>query len=83
MKILSKSRFAALTIALLTSLPLIAHAGVFDDDEARKAILDLRAKVENLSKDLNARIDTKTDKSAALEFINQHEVAMAEIAMTA
>jgi tol-pal system protein YbgF len=80
MKILSKSTFATLTFALLASLPLASHAGVFDDDEARKAILDLRAKVEALSKDLNARIDTKTDKTAALEFVNQHEMAMAEIA---
>jgi tol-pal system protein YbgF len=80
MMTLSKSTFAALTFALLSSLPLASQAGVFDDDEARKAILDLRAKVENLSKELGARIDAKTDKSAALEFVNQHEMAMAEIA---
>lgn len=80
MKTLSKSTFAALTFALLSSLPLASNAGVFDDDEARKAILDLRAKVETLSKELNARIDAKTDKSTALEFVNQHEMVMAEIA---
>jgi tol-pal system protein YbgF len=80
MKTFSKSTFAALTFALLSSLPLASSAGVFDDDEARKAILDLRAKVETLSRELNARIDTKSDKSAALEFVNQHEMAMAEIA---
>ncbi len=80
MKTFSKSTFAALSFAVLSSLPLVASAGVFDDDEARKAILDLRAKVDTLSKELNARIDTKSDKSSALEFVNQHEAAMAEIA---
>ncbi len=80
MKTLSKSTFASLALALLASLPLASHAGVFDDDEARKAILDLRAKVEALSKDLNARIDTKSDKTASLEFVNQNELTMQEIA---
>jgi len=77
---LSKSRLACACLALAAWLPLQSHAGLLDDDEARKAILDLRAKVENLARDLNARIDTKTDKSAALEMNNQHEQTMAEIA---
>jgi tol-pal system protein YbgF len=34
--------------ALLAGLQLSAHAGLFDDDEARKAILDLRTKVADL-----------------------------------
>jgi hypothetical protein len=29
-----------------------SHAGLFDDDEARKALLDLRAKVEAMRGDL-------------------------------
>jgi TolA-binding protein len=45
-------------------LPLQASAGLLDDDEARRAILDLRAKVEAMSREMNARIDTKSDKSA-------------------
>ena len=32
--------------ALAAWLPLHASAGLLDDDEARKAILDLRAKVD-------------------------------------
>jgi tol-pal system protein YbgF len=76
----SKSRIAAACFALAAWLPLHANAGLLDDDEARKAILDLRSKVENLSRDLNARIDTKTDKSAALDLVNQHEQTMQEIA---
>lgn len=77
---ISKSRIAAACFALAAWLPLHANAGLLDDDEARKAILDLRSKVENLSRDLNARIDTKTDKSAALDLVNQHEQTMQEIA---
>ena len=41
---LSPSRLACLVLALW--MPLHAAAGPFDDDEARKAILDLRTKVE-------------------------------------
>lgn len=70
--------------ALLLFASVSAHAGVFDDDEARKAILDLRAKVDALSKDFDARIarmsDNKLDRSAALDFTNQHEATLAEIA---
>ena len=80
MKPISKSRLAAACFALAAWFPLHASAGLLDDDEARKAILDLRSKVENLSRDMNARLDTKSDKSAALELINQHEQTMQEIA---
>lgn len=76
----SKSRLAAACLALAAWLPLQASAGLLDDDEARKAIVDLRTKVDNLSRDLNARIDVKSDKTAALEMLNQHEQAMQEIA---
>ena len=76
----SKSRLAAACFALAAWLPLQAGAGILDDDEARKAIIDLRAKVENLTRDVNARIDTKSDKTAALEMLNQHEQTMQEIA---
>ncbi|WLI90363.1 tol-pal system protein YbgF [Massilia sp. R2A-15] len=80
MKPISKSRIAAACFALAAWFPLHAGAGILDDDEARKAILDLRSKVENLSRELNARIDTKSDKSAALDLVNQHEQTMQEIA---
>ncbi len=40
---------AVLCVSLLTlSMGSTVHAGIFDDDEARKAILDLRQKVEVL-----------------------------------
>jgi tol-pal system protein YbgF len=76
----SKSGLAAACFALAAWMPLQANAGLLDDDEARKAILDLRAKVASLAQELNARIDTKSDKSAALEVLNQHEQTMQEIA---
>jgi tol-pal system protein YbgF len=75
---LSKSRLVCLMLAAW--LPLQASAGLLEDDEARKAILDLRARIEALSRDLNARIDTKSDKTAALDALNQNEQTMQEIA---
>lgn len=75
----SKAGIAAAVIAAFAYLPLHAGAGVFDDDEARKAILDLRAKVEALSRDVNARIDTKADKTSTLDLISQHDQTMQEI----
>jgi tol-pal system protein YbgF len=75
---LSKTRLACLFLAAW--LPLQASAGLLEDDEARKAILDLRAKVEQLTRDLNARVDAKADKSAVLDMLNQHEQDMQEIA---
>jgi tol-pal system protein YbgF len=68
--------------ALLAALLLVsggARAGLFDDEEARKAILDLRAKLDTLSRDVNGRVDTKADKTALLEMVNQNEQTMAEI----
>jgi tol-pal system protein YbgF len=66
---LSQSRLAAACLALAAWLPLQASA-----------ILDLRAKVDALARDVNARIDTKSDKKAALDMLNQHEQTMQEIA---
>ena len=77
---LSPSRLACAMLAFASWLPLHANAGLLDDDEARKAILDLRAKVDNLSRDLNARIDTKSDKTAALDMLNANEQTTQEIA---
>lgn len=76
----SKSRLAAASLVLAALLPLHASAGLLDDDEARKAILELRTKVGNIERDLAARIDAKSDKSSALEQLNQHEQTLQEIA---
>jgi hypothetical protein len=60
----SQSRLAAIALAFAAWLPLHASAGLLDDDEARRAILDLRAKVDALSRDLNTRLEAKSDKNA-------------------
>jgi tol-pal system protein YbgF len=77
---LSKPRLAAACLALAAWFPLQSHAGILDDNEARKAILDLRSKLDTLSKDLNGRIDTKADKNISLEMVNQNEKMNAELA---
>lgn len=76
----TKSSLAAALLAAFAFLPLHAGAGVFDDDEARKAILDLRTKVDALAQTLNARIDTKSDKSSTLDLVSQNELTAQEIA---
>ena len=73
-------RLAAACLALAAAFPLHALAGPFDDNEARKAILELRTKVDAISRDLAMRIDTKADKSAALNLVNQNEQMLADIA---
>src|SRR5687768_17223022 len=78
MKTTTKFRFAALLLVFAAAGS--AHAGILDDDEARKAILELRAKVDNLTRDMNARIDAKADKTQALDFINQNERTLSQIA---
>lgn len=77
---LSKSGLSAALLAAMTWLPLQAHAGLFDDDEARKALLDLRAKVEAMRIELNARLDTKSDKSSTLDLLGQNDNTLQEIA---
>jgi tol-pal system protein YbgF len=80
MPILSKSGIAAAVMAAFASIPLQASAGMFDDDEARKAILDIRAKVDTMQRELNTRIDAKSDKSSTLDLVNQNEQLRQEIA---
>lgn len=74
------TKSALLAALFAATLPLTASAGIFDDDEARKAIFDLRAKVAKLEADLKNLIDTKTDKGATLDLINQQEQIREEMA---
>ncbi|MEG2033600.1 MAG: YbgF trimerization domain-containing protein, partial [Janthinobacterium sp.] len=76
----SKAGVAAALMAAFAYLPLHANAALFDDDEARKAILELRSKVDALARDVNSRIDTKADKTSTLSLLNQHDQTMQEIA---
>ncbi len=75
---LSPSRLACLFLAAW--MPLQASAGLLDDEEARRAILDLRTKVDNIARDLNGRVDAKADKSVTIDMLNQHEQTMQELA---
>lgn len=76
----SKSGIAAAVMAACAYLPLHASAGLLDDDEARKAVLNLRAKVDEIARDLSTRIDAKADKTSTLDLLNQHEQTLQEIA---
>jgi len=81
MKPYSKAGLVLAMLATLAYLPLRASAGLLDDDEARKAILDLRAKVDAISNTLNARLDAKADKTAMLDVISQHDQTQQQIAI--
>jgi tol-pal system protein YbgF len=80
-------RCAAIAIVLTAWLPLQASAGLLSDDEARKAILVLNSKLDEKLRDINAlvgginaRIDTKGDRTVGLEMLNQLEQIMRELA---
>lgn len=76
MKIIHKPLLAAALMAAFCSFPLQAQAGLFDDAEARKAILDIRARLDSL----NTRLETKADKSTNLDMASQNEQLRQEIA---
>ena len=73
MKSSCKSAIAAAFLAAFSYAPLQAHAALFSDDEARRAVLDVRTKLEALQRDVNARLDNKTDKSGTVDLVNQNE----------
>jgi tol-pal system protein YbgF len=82
----------AATVAALFAASLSAQAGLFDDEEARKAIVDLRARVAALDEENKGRIgelaDTKAQileqlsvlRRSLLELNNQLEGVRGEIA---
>ncbi|MFZ6657672.1 tol-pal system protein YbgF [Undibacterium sp. TJN19] len=71
--------FIAVAFAAVLA-PTVASAGIFDDDEARKAILDLRAKIDAVNSRLDSKLETKADKNTALELANENELLRSEIA---
>ena len=80
MKSSRKSAIAAAFLAAFSYAPLQAHAGLFEDDEARRAVLDVRTKLESLQRDLNVRLDSKADKSGTLDMVNQNEQLRLDVA---
>lgn len=76
MKISLKTSIAAAFMAAFSLAPLQAQAQLFADDEARRAILDIRARLNNMQNEINA----KADKTNNLDFANQNEQLRQEIA---
>jgi tol-pal system protein YbgF len=83
----SRLMVVALRAAILPALLCVAGifgpatASVFDDDEARRAILELRAKVDANQTDLNSRLD-KLDAATRgqLDLANQIEMLRQDVA---
>jgi tol-pal system protein YbgF len=71
-----KTLLAAAITATACMGCLPAHAGLFDDDEARRAILDIRARIDAV----NNRVDGKADKGTSLDLAAQNEQLRSEIA---
>jgi tol-pal system protein YbgF len=87
MKFMKPIRQLVIASSLLISL--VAHAGIFDDDEARKAILELRQQLTSLSSTVNANLNAAQQKNtdeitqlrkSLFEFQNQIDRQKAEIA---
>lgn len=77
---ISKSTIAAALLLASFTLPQAAHAALFDDDEARKAIVNLRSQVEAMQRDITTRLDSKSEKSSALDLVNQIEQLRQDVA---
>jgi len=82
-------RLSALMLALAAGLSSPARAGLFEDDEARKAILDLRAKLQQLEDAQRSRAEqlqsqfqesNEPMRRSLLDLSNQIEMLRAEIA---
>lgn len=70
----AKTSIAAAFMAAFSWAPLPAHA-LFGDDEARRAILDIRARLDNMQNEINA----KADKANNFDLNNQNEQLRQEI----
>jgi tol-pal system protein YbgF len=79
MKKLVSPALAAACLAAASLAPLPAHA-LFGDDEARKAIIDLRTKFEAFQKENAAHLDNKASQKSVLDLANQNEQLRQEVA---
>ncbi|HJV80070.1 tol-pal system protein YbgF [Noviherbaspirillum sp.] len=71
-----QSTLAAAAMAAISLVPLQARAALFEDDEARRAILEIRERLNNMQSEINA----KADKSNSFDLNNQNEQLKQEIA---
>jgi tol-pal system protein YbgF len=74
------TRICAGTLTAVLLVPVAAHAGLFSDDEARNAILDVRSRIENLQRESNTRLEAKADKNSLLDLSNQNEQLRLDVA---
>lgn len=78
-----KQFVAFFIVAALGAISTIAHAGLFDDDEARKSIKLLAEKVEVQNQDNDAkflRLEESIKNLGIIQLLNQIELLNAEIA---
>lgn len=75
MKNTIRSAVGAAFLAALSLAPLQSQAALFEDEEARKAILEIRSRLNNMQNEINA----KADKSNNFDLNNQNEQLKAEI----
>jgi tol-pal system protein YbgF len=73
---LIQSTLAAAVMAAFSFAPLQARAALFEDDEARKAILEIRSRLAAMQSEINA----KADKESNFDLNNQNEQLRQEIA---
>jgi tol-pal system protein YbgF len=76
MKKIIHTSLAAAFMAAFSFASLNAQAALFEDDEARKAILEIRGRLNNMQSEINA----KADKSNNFDLNNQNEQLRQEIA---
>jgi tol-pal system protein YbgF len=72
---LIQASLAAAFMAAFSLAPLQAQAALFEDDEARKAILEIRTRLSNMQ----SEIDAKADKTNNFELNNQNEQLKQEV----
>ena len=79
MKKLVSPALAAVCLAVASLAPLPAHA-LFGDDEARKAILELRGKLEAFQKENATQLEGKANQKSVLDLASQNEQLRQEVA---
>lgn len=72
-------RFTSAAMLVLGTLSVPAHAGLFDDDEARKAILDLRGKLEEQRQQLQATQRQVTELQPLMQQLQQLQRSLLEL----
>lgn len=83
--ILKRMHSAAVSSTLMLALlSPCAHAGLFDDDEARRAILDVRQRIEQAKEEAKARSTEQAEqlnqlRRSVLELNNQNEELRKEL----